>query len=214
MFCKLLYLYCCVINWGIKDKHDPRSKHNHWKSKLSELQRSWGVWGHTKRRKRLNWWAHLELCHRNPGLVERVLNWINCGEVHTYASYKTTRTWENFNNRGTKMILLSDKLWLIANNSKSFANGSKSIIRNNLGLFKRSEIYLIQNFWKHYHASNGIKINLAGKNISKKLMIYRDKKNGQKNGGIPPFDGKRSCRKRIKGYDTGEVDGSRHSFVR
>ena len=35
------------------------------------------------------------------------LNW---GEVHTHASYKTTTTWENFNNRGTKMILLSDKL--------------------------------------------------------------------------------------------------------
>ena len=32
---------------------------------------------------------------------------------------------------------------LIANNSKSFANESKSIIRNNLGLCKRSEIYLI-----------------------------------------------------------------------
>ena len=56
----------------------------------------------------------------------------NCGEVCTHASYKTTRTWENFNNR-----------WLIANNSKSFANGSKSIIINNLGLWKHSEIYLI-----------------------------------------------------------------------
>ena len=42
-----------------------------------------------------------------------------------------------------KMILLSDKLHLIANNCKSFANGSKSIIRNNLGLCKYSEIYLI-----------------------------------------------------------------------
>ena len=41
------------------------------------------------------------------------------------------------------MILLSDKLSLIANNSKSFANGSNSIIRNNLGLCKLSEIYLI-----------------------------------------------------------------------
>ena len=49
---------------------------------------------------------------------------LNCGEVRTHASYKTTRTWENFNNRGTKMILLSDKLWLIAHNSKSFANGT------------------------------------------------------------------------------------------
>ena len=24
---------------------------------------------------------------------------LNCGEVHTHASYKTTRTWENFNNQ-------------------------------------------------------------------------------------------------------------------
>ena len=37
------------------------------------------------------------------------------------------------------MILLSDELWLTANNSKGFANGSKPIIRN-LGLCKRSEI--------------------------------------------------------------------------
>ena len=74
---------------------------------------------------------------------------LNCGEVRTHASYKTTRTWENFNNWETKMILLSDELWVIANNSKSFANGSKSIIRNNLGLCKHFEIYLIQNFCKH-----------------------------------------------------------------
>ena len=68
---------------------------------------------------------------------------LNCGEVRTHASYKATRTWENLNNQETKMILLSDELWSIANNSKSFANGSKSIIRNNLGLYKRSDIYLI-----------------------------------------------------------------------
>ena len=41
------------------------------------------------------------------------------------------------------MILRSDELWLIANNSKSFANGNKSIIRNNLGLYKQFEIYFI-----------------------------------------------------------------------
>ena len=46
---------------------------------------------------------------------------LNCREVCTYSSFKTTRTWENFNDRGTKMILLSGKPWLIANNSKSFA---------------------------------------------------------------------------------------------
>ena len=51
---------------------------------------------------------------------------LNCREVCTHAIYKATRTWENFHNQGTN-ILLSDKLWLMANNSKSFANGSKSI---------------------------------------------------------------------------------------
>ena len=71
---------------------------------------------------------------------------LNCREVRTHASYKTSETWENFNNWGTKMILLSDKLWLIANNSKSFANGSNSIKRNNLGLCKHSKICLIWNF--------------------------------------------------------------------
>ena len=37
------------------------------------------------------------------------------------------------------------KLWSIANNSKSFAIGNKSIIRNNLGLSKHSETNLIEN---------------------------------------------------------------------
>ena len=55
------------------------------------------------------------------------------------------------------MIRLSDELWSIANNSKSFANESESII-SNLGLYKRSHIYLIYNFEKHYHRSNGIKV--------------------------------------------------------
>ena len=59
---------------------------------------------------------------------------LNCGEVCTHASYKTTRTWENFNNQGTKKILLSDELWLIASNSKNFVNKSESVIKNNLGL--------------------------------------------------------------------------------
>ena len=61
---------------------------------------------------------------------------LKCQEVRTHANYKTTRTWENFNNQGTKMILLSNKLHIIANNSKSFANKSKSKIRNNLGLWR------------------------------------------------------------------------------
>ena len=60
--------------------------------------------------------------------------------------------------QGTKMIHLSDELWLIANNSKSFANGSKLIIRNNLGLCKHSEKYLIYNFQKHCYGSTTIEI--------------------------------------------------------
>ena len=65
---------------------------------------------------------------------------LNCWAVCTHASYKTTRTWENFNNRGTKMILLSDELWSIANNCKSFANGIKLIISNNLPYLGLSKI--------------------------------------------------------------------------
>ena len=68
---------------------------------------------------------------------------LNYGELRTHASYKTPRTWENFHNQGAKIILFSDKLWLIANKSKGFVNGSKSVIRNNLGLCKHSEMYLI-----------------------------------------------------------------------
>ena len=48
-----------------------------------------------------------------------------------------------FSNQGTIKILPSDELWLIANNSKSFAIENNSIIRNNLGLSKRSETNLI-----------------------------------------------------------------------
>ena len=61
---------------------------------------------------------------------------LDCGEVRTHASWKTNKKWENFNSQGTKMSLLSDKLWLIANNSKSFPNGNISILRSNLGLCK------------------------------------------------------------------------------
>ena len=83
-----------------------------------------------------------EPCHPGKGAKLESVIQLSCGEVRTHASYKTTRTWETFNNWGTKIILLSDELWLIADNSQSFANGSKSII-NNLGLCKRSKIYLI-----------------------------------------------------------------------
>ena len=67
---------------------------------------------------------------------------LNCWELRTHASNKSTRTQEKFNNQGTKMIFLSDKLWLVANNSKSFENRSKWTIRNNIGLCKCPEIYL------------------------------------------------------------------------
>ena len=87
-----------------------------------------------------------ELWHPEKDTKPDCVIQLNCGEVHTHASYKATRTWENFNNRGTKMILLSDELWLIANNSQRFANGSKSIIRNNWGLYKHSDTCLIRTF--------------------------------------------------------------------
>ena len=77
--------------------------------------------------------------HPGKGVKSDCIIQLNCEEVRTHASYETARTWKNFKNQGTKMILLSDKLWLIANNFKSFVNG-KSIIRSNLGLCKRSEI--------------------------------------------------------------------------
>ena len=44
--------------------------------------------------------------------LDRVIQ-LNCWEVRTHASYKIARTWETFNKRGTKKILLSDELWLI-----------------------------------------------------------------------------------------------------
>ena len=67
---------------------------------------------------------------------------LNCRKVHTHASYKTTRTRENFSNQGTKMILLSDNPWLLANKSKGFGNKIRNI-RNNLCLCKHSEIYFV-----------------------------------------------------------------------
>ena len=122
--------------------------------------------------------------------LDRVIQ-LNCGEVRTHASYKTTRTWENFNNQGTKMILLSSKLWLITNNSMSFANGSKSTTRNNLSLCKRSEIYLILEPSKTVTHLMVWKYRFA-KYMSKKLMIFGS---NSKKGGVPSFSGKRSCLK-------------------
>ena len=44
--------------------------------------------------------------HPGKGAKSNCIIQHNCREVHTYTSYKTTRIWENFNNRGTKMSLL------------------------------------------------------------------------------------------------------------
>ena len=51
-----------------------------------------------------------ELQHPGKGAKSDRVIQLNCGKVRTHASYKTTRTWENYNNRGIKMILLSDEL--------------------------------------------------------------------------------------------------------
>ena len=98
-------------------------------------------------RKWLNQRAHLELCNRNPDILERVLNRIALSNstAGKYAPKQVIKQpeHENFNNWGTKMILLSYVLSLVANNFKSFPNGSKSIIKHNLGLCKNFEIYVV-----------------------------------------------------------------------
>ena len=73
-------------------------------------------------------WNYVEPWHLGKGAKPDSIIQLNCREVRTHASYKATRTWENFNNQGTKMIHFSDEIWLMANNPKGFANGSKSII--------------------------------------------------------------------------------------
>ena len=81
----------------------------------------------------------------HPGIgaqLDHVIQ-LTVGKCAPMQVLKTTRTWENFSNQGTKMTLLSDKLWSVVNNSKSFVHRSKSIIRNNLGFHKCSDIYLI-----------------------------------------------------------------------
>ena len=48
--------------------------------------------------------------------------------------------------------------------------------------------------------------------MSNKLMIF---KSNRKKGGALSFGSKRSCLKRIRGYDTGkEGGGSSHSFAK
>ena len=137
--------------------------------------------------------------------LDRVIQ-LNFREVDTHASYKATRTWENFKNRVIKIILVSDELWSIANNSKSFASGSKSII-SNLGLYKRSDIYLI--------FKNIMDLMVEKYRFGKERYIKQinDICEGQKI--TMKFGGKRSCLKRIRVYNTWEErGGSRHSFGR
>ena len=48
-----------------------------------------------------------EPCHPGKGAKPHRVIQFNCGEVSIHASYKTTRAWENFNNQGTKIILIN-----------------------------------------------------------------------------------------------------------
>ena len=159
-------------------------------------------------RKRPNRRAHLELCHRNPHILERMLNRIALSNSTVgSASYKVTRIWENFNNRGAKMILLSDQLWSIVNNSKSFANESKSIIRTIWICINALVFTLFRTF----------------KNIIMDLMVQKYRFDNERyirwindiwewQKMTTEFGGKRSCLKRIRSYNTGEErGGSRHS---
>ena len=112
-------------------------------------------------RKRPNWQAHLELCHRNPDIVERALNRtaLSNSTMGKCASIQVIKQPEHGRTSATKEQKWSSFQTIITdNNSNSFANKSKLIIRNNLGLYKHSDIYLIYNFQKHYHGSNGVKI--------------------------------------------------------
>ena len=93
------------------------------------------------------------------------------------------------------MVFLPDELRLTVNNSKSFANKSKSIIRNNVGLCNRSKIQLIKTF-KNIVMDLMVYIDFGRKDLSNKLMIF--------------FKSEMS-----RGYDAGEEgDGSRRSFAR
>ena len=119
-------------------------------------------------RKQPNRLAYLELSHRNPDVLERVLNQIviqstakKCTpmQVIKYLEHGRTSTteeqkWSSFQTS-------------YANNSKSFVNRSKSIIRNNLGLFKHSCKYckISKNSFLYRTslvAASGIKSNIIG----------------------------------------------------
>ena len=119
-------------------------------------------------RKQPNRLAYLELSHRNPDVLERVLNQIviqstakKCTpmQIIKYLEHGRTSTteeqkWSSFQTN-------------YANNSKSFVNRSKSIIRNNLGLFKHSCKYckISKNSFLYRTslvAASGIKSNIIG----------------------------------------------------
>ena len=44
----------------------------------------------------------MPLEHPGKGVKLGCVIQLNCGEVPTHASYKTTQTWKNFNNQETK----------------------------------------------------------------------------------------------------------------
>ena len=46
----------------------------------------------------------------HPGIGDKLdcVIQLNCGEVHTHVNYKTTKTWENFSNRGTSFQTNND----------------------------------------------------------------------------------------------------------
>ena len=96
----------------------------------------------------------------------------------------------------------------MANNSKSLLNENKSIVRKKLGLCEHSEIYLKNIVMDLIVYKN---IDLARKDMSNKLMVFK----GNRKGEILLLGGKRSCLKRVRGYNTGEEEGgSRYYFAK
>ena len=121
-------------------------------------------------RKQLNWQAHLELCYKNPDILKRVLYWITLSNSTSYKEVCTHRIWKNFNNQGIKKILLSDELWLLANNYYSQELTQQSKIKSIKT--KYFQIYVgvhvgnpqIRKWYKN--------IDLARKHVSNKLIIF------------------------------------------
>ena len=64
----------------------------------------------------------LEPWHPGVGTKPDCVIHLNCGDVRIHANCKTTRTWER-PKQGTKVSLLFDELWLIADNSKNLLIG-------------------------------------------------------------------------------------------